>query len=48
MAFYVVTYDLRKKAESEYLDLWNELESMDSVKTRNQSTWYRQPEPKRK
>jgi len=33
MAFYVVTYDLKKKAESEYQDLWDELDSMDSVKT---------------
>jgi virulence-associated protein VapD len=33
MAFYVVTYDLKKKAESEYQDLWDELDSMDSIKT---------------
>lgn len=33
MAFYVVTYDLKKKEESEYQSLWDELDSMDSVKT---------------
>lgn len=35
MAFYVVTYDLVKKDESDYQDLWNELDSMDSVKTQD-------------
>ena len=35
MAFYIVTYDLVKKAESEYQDLWDELDSLDSVKTQD-------------
>jgi hypothetical protein len=35
MAFYVVSYDLVKKSEAEYQDLWDELDSMDSVKTQD-------------
>jgi hypothetical protein len=35
MAFYVVTYDLVKKNESEYQELWDELDSLDSVKTQD-------------
>jgi hypothetical protein len=35
MAFYVVIYDLVKKSESEYQHLWDELDSLDSVKTQD-------------
>lgn len=35
MAFYVVTYDLIQKSESEYENLWHELNSLDSVKTQD-------------
>ena len=35
MVFYVVIYDLVKKSESEYHDLWDELDSLDSVKTQD-------------
>ena len=32
MGYFNVTYDLIKKEESEYQDLWDELERLDSVK----------------
>ena len=32
MAFFVVTYDLRKKDEFEYEELWNEFQRLDAVK----------------
>src|SRR6185312_2700255 len=32
MAFFVVTYDLRKKGEFDYQPLWDELSHMDAVK----------------
>jgi len=39
MALYVVSYDLVKKSESEYQDLWDELDALDSVKTQD-SVYY--------
>jgi hypothetical protein len=39
MAFYVVSYDLVKKSEADYQDLWDELDALDSVKTQN-SVYY--------
>jgi hypothetical protein len=39
MALYVVSYDLVKKSESEYQDLWDELDTLDSVKTQD-SVYY--------
>ncbi len=32
MAFFVVTYDLRKKDEFDYEKLWNEFDRLDTVK----------------
>jgi len=37
MAFFVVTYDLRKKGEFDYQPLWDELSHMDAVKFKNQT-----------
>src|SRR5690348_7673117 len=39
MALYVVSYDLVNKSESEYQDLWDELDAQDSVKTQD-SVYY--------
>jgi hypothetical protein len=32
MAFYVVTYDLRKKDEFDYQELWDAFDQLDAVK----------------